>query len=248
MAAACQTGWGDKETKRNVVFLVPSDGIKPRIVLESLLSTESFIQHYRVRVLVDDDTGAVVSLLRDGGVPYEIVEDPGDPLDEILTLIDGLDELQFLVSCGWVELIPRAVFELATIGSVNCHSSYLPDYRGPTAVRAIWANGEKFGGATIHKLTERFDDGEIICQERIRVLVLDTPRSLLYRTSELTAVLLRESFRLLVDGYDGEKNSGGRYYPTVPWYRVILHGSINRFLWLLGTTRRWLIASRSRAG
>lgn len=230
-----------------MVFLVPSDGIKPRIVLESLLSTNSFIQSHRVRVLVDGDTGAVISLLRDGGVPYEIATDPAEPLDEIQILIDGLDELQILVSCGWVELIPRPVIELSTIGSVNCHSSYLPDYRGPTAVRAMWANGERFGGATIHKLNERFDDGEIICQEQIRVSLLDTPKTLLYRTSELTAVLLRESFQLLANGHRGEENSGGRYYPLVPWYRVILHGSINRLLWLLGSERRWLISSGSRA-
>lgn len=226
-----------------VVFLVPADGRKPRIVLDRLLSTDAFVARYETRVVVDATAGRTVDLLDDHDVPYVVAGDPRAPLSAVRSVTDS-EPFTYLVACGWGHLIPGDTIHAPTGAAVNCHSSYLPDYRGPSSPIVQWANGEPLGGATVHLLSEQFDDGNILARERVHVSPFDTPREILVHASELTAVLLRESLLLLDGGYEGIENTDGRYFTKQPWRTVLAHGAVNHLLWLVGSDRRWLIAPR----
>jgi methionyl-tRNA formyltransferase len=81
--------------------------------------------------------------------------------------------------------IPQELLEIPKIAAVNIHPSLLPSYRG--ACPEFWAirNGDLKTGVTLHDLTERFDDGDIIMQREIRILPHDTLGTLLYKISAL---------------------------------------------------------------
>lgn len=74
------------------------------------------------------------------------------------------------------------IFKPATIyrfdSLVNFHPSILPLYRGP--VPSYWCirNREEQTGYTLHKLTERIDEGEILFQEAILIGNINDPETL----------------------------------------------------------------------
>ena len=72
---------------------------------------------------------------------------------------------------------------------VNFHPSILPLYRGP--VPSIWCvrNEEEKTGFTLHKVTERIDEGEILYQEEIVIRGINDPDMIDLLISERGALL-----------------------------------------------------------
>ncbi|RDI69719.1 formyltransferase family protein [Halopelagius longus] len=225
---------------RTLVLLMPADAVKATVTLQSLLSSASFKERYDPRVVVDDSEGRLVDSLRRRGVRYAVAEDPGSPAAAVETVTDE-ESFAYLVSCGWTKLIPGDVIEMPETAALNCHGSYLPDYRGPAMHRVQWANGKRWGGASVHFLTEEFDDGRILCRDRFKIGLFDTPKDILWRSAETTATLLREALLLVEDGYEGVENASGSYYSLTPWKTVLVRGAVNRALWALGSDARWEI-------
>jgi methionyl-tRNA formyltransferase len=219
-----------------VVFLIPADAIKSSVVLESLLADDHFADEYEIKAVLDQASGRTRRLLDRFGVTSVVAADPGEPTPAIERAVDG--EFEYLVSCGWTELIPPDAIDLPGEAALNCHGSYLPDYKGPAVHRTQWAHAARRGGATVHHLAEEFDAGKIVCRERFRIGVADTPKDILLRSAELTAVLLREALLLVEDGYEGVENEGGEYYSLLPWRDVVLYGTANRLLRTVGSERR----------
>jgi len=83
-----------------------------------------------------------------------------------------------ILSNGWSFKIDSIVFELSKIVSLNCHSSYLPDYRGGNITYAPLINCEVESGVTVHVLDKKFDNGLILAQCRVSIDQFETAASL----------------------------------------------------------------------
>ena len=77
--------------------------------------------------------------------------------------------VDLLVSWFWTTRIPRAVLDLAPLGSVGVHPSLLPRHRGPDPY--FWAieSGDTVTGVTAHRLAESYDTGAILAQTRLAI-------------------------------------------------------------------------------
>ena len=64
---------------------------------------------------------------------------------------------------------------------INIHPSLLPAYKGMDTHQRVLDAGEPYHGATVHFVTEKLDDGEIIIQSRIKILPDDDAESLQQR-------------------------------------------------------------------
>ncbi len=64
---------------------------------------------------------------------------------------------------------------------INIHPSLLPKYKGLQTHRRTIEAGDKQHGATLHYVTEKLDDGEIISQCHLDILPEDTPETLAAR-------------------------------------------------------------------
>jgi len=92
-------------------------------------------------------------------------------------------EPDVLLVASYDTKIPRELLTIPKIAAVNVHPSLLPRYRG--ACPEFWAirNGDPKTGVTLHDLTERFDDGDIILQREILIQPQDTLGTMLYKMS-----------------------------------------------------------------
>lgn len=113
-----------------------------------------------------------------------------------------LDERPFdlLLVATYDRKIPESVLARARRGAFNFHPSLLPKYRGHNPY--FWAirNGETESGVTLHRMTERFDDGPTLLSERLAVAPVETLGSLWRRLGNLSGVVAEKFLRSLAAG------------------------------------------------
>lgn len=118
---------------RVAVFLIESDGLKRRTVVERFISSVDY-PTVDVRVVVDTPDGKAIQVLDRIGVRYTVAADPAAPSEAIDHVTADVDEIQYLIACGWIHKIPNESIAMAN-HAINCHSSYLPDYKGRSVYR-----------------------------------------------------------------------------------------------------------------
>jgi len=92
--------------------------------------------------------------------------------------------------------LPKEVYSLPRLGSINLHASLLPKYRGAAPINWAIYNGERKTGVTTFLLDEWLDTGAILAQR-------DCPIGLDETAGELTAKLSRLGAQLLLETLGG---------------------------------------------
>jgi|APSaa5957512622_1039677.scaffolds.fasta_scaffold10732_3 folate-dependent phosphoribosylglycinamide formyltransferase PurN len=218
----------------SIVFIGPASGVKPLVVLSSLLDGPALWSNILIVTDTVQHATPFLNLVQQHKLQHLTVTD--------LTLKDDESILEtmnpdFLISCGWGAKLSAQVLAVPKIAALNCHSSFLPDYKGSSVYKHYWANCEEWMGATVHYMTNKFDEGNIVVQKRIAVLKNDTPKTMLERLSTLTAFLLREALPLSATGYQGMHQSGGRYFYKISGRRLRFHRRYNLLALRLGLPR-----------
>ena len=101
-----------------------------------------------------------------------------------------------------------------SIPVINCHMSLLPEGRGPTPLPYLIYPHQQHAGLTLHKITEDWDEGDIILQEPVRVLPDETLDTLMVKMHRLAPDLLER----LMGNFDelmaiAEPQGEGSYWP-----------------------------------
>ncbi len=94
---------------------------------------------------------------------------------------------------GWFYMVPEKTRNLAKYGAWGIHASMLPDYAGGAPL--VWAiiEGQKETGATLFKLDNGVDDGDIIAQLPVAIDEEDTIKEVYDKVMECSKVMLNES-------------------------------------------------------
>ncbi|MBN2328225.1 MAG: bifunctional UDP-4-amino-4-deoxy-L-arabinose formyltransferase/UDP-glucuronic acid oxidase ArnA [Candidatus Omnitrophica bacterium] len=83
-----------------------------------------------------------------------------------------------LFSFYYRNIVSAEILAIQPAGCLNLHGSLLPRYRGRCPVNWVLVHGEKETGVTLHYMTPRPDDGDIVAQERVSIDESDTALSL----------------------------------------------------------------------
>ncbi len=67
------------------------------------------------------------------------------------------------------KILPREVFGIPPLGTLNVHASLLPAYRGAAPINWAIINGERESGVTTMLIDARVDTGDILLQERVNI-------------------------------------------------------------------------------
>jgi len=66
-------------------------------------------------------------------------------------------------------MLPKVIWNLPIHGTINLHTSLLPNYRGAAPINWVLINGEKETGVTTFFINENIDEGAIIDQTKITI-------------------------------------------------------------------------------
>lgn len=99
-------------------------------------------------------------------------------------------EVDLVVLAGYLKLVTAPLLNAYPDRILNIHPSLIPsfsgkDYYGLKVHQAAIDRGVKVSGATVHRVNENFDEGEILAQEIVPVLEGDTAEDLQQRVLEI---------------------------------------------------------------
>lgn len=93
-------------------------------------------------------------------------------------------------------MLPREIWSLPPLGTINLHASLLPQYRGAAPINHVIINGETSTGVTTFLIDEKTDTGNILLRQEVPVFPFET-------ASDLHDKLMKHGARLVVKTLEG---------------------------------------------
>jgi methionyl-tRNA formyltransferase len=151
------------------------------------------------------------------GIPYRVITKSNDP-----AFVQHIRELNtdLIISYSAPQIIKEELLHTPKYGIINVHGSLLPDFRGTLPSFWYLYCDEKTGGATVHYMSEKIDDGDIIEQDSIDISDCRSMFKLIGKTKALGGELMVKAIREIQDGTVSRRKNEtekGRYFtwPTV---------------------------------
>lgn len=134
-----------------------------------------------------------LEVARKARVSTAVLKDTADAAEWLALLRNAAVDL--VVLAGFLKRVPAPVVAAYRGRMINIHPALLPDHGGPGMYgirvhQAVLARGDRESGATVHAVTEGYDEGPILGQARVPVLGDDTPERLAARVLEVEHRLL----------------------------------------------------------
>lgn len=122
--------------------------------------------------------------------------------NELCTLLEKY-QIDVLVLAGFMRLLSPLVLACVRGHVVNIHPALLPEFGGKGMYgihvhEAVISAGRTETGATVHVVTEKYDEGAVIMQTRVPVLDDDSATSLQQRVKEAEHRLYPEALDLYI--------------------------------------------------
>ncbi len=116
-------------------------------------------------------------------------------------------QVDLILLAGYMKRVPKAVVERYPKRILNIHPALLPKFGGQgmyglNVHRAVIDAKEKESGATVHFVSENYDEGEIIIQRKVAVTPDDTPESLAAKVLEVEHQIYVEALVKVLEQMD----------------------------------------------
>ena len=140
------------------------------------------------------DPSPVKQVAVEEDIPVLQPERPRGP-EFVQALRDLAPDLSVVVAYG--HILPQAVIELPTLGTLNVHASLLPALRGAAPIQAAIAEGLDETGVSIMRMVPALDAGPVLHVLTTPIEPDETGGELSVRLSELGATALIEALALM---------------------------------------------------
>ena len=139
----------------------------------------------------------VAGVAHNYGIPVATPDDPNTP--EFIARLQALDA-DFFFSFYYRLMLKPALLALPRRGGYNMHGSLLPKYRGRVPVNWAIIHGERETGATLHRMVEKPDAGEIVAQQAVPILPDDTAGEVFNKVTLAAEIALYKVLPQLIAG------------------------------------------------
>ena len=115
----------------SLVFLASAEAMKPGILINSFYESSTRDSSKDI-LLTDAENGKTCDIARKRNLKIVVSKDR--KFQDTAWIKKHFSQIgeAILISCGWPYKIPSELFS-SFYAAVNCHGSYLPDYRGSRA-------------------------------------------------------------------------------------------------------------------
>ncbi len=121
---------------------------------------------------------------------------------------------EFVVLAGYMRVIGPVLVDRWSGRMVNIHPSLLPSFKGLDTHRRAIEAGARVHGCTVHFVTAAVDDGPIIAQAAVPVLLSDDSSSLAARVLKAEIALYPKVVAMLADGTVRLENGRTAFLPA----------------------------------
>jgi UDP-4-amino-4-deoxy-L-arabinose formyltransferase / UDP-glucuronic acid dehydrogenase (UDP-4-keto-hexauronic acid decarboxylating) len=141
--------------------------------------------------------GSVAELAASKGIPVFAPDNVNHPI-----WVRKIKQMapDVIFSFYYRNMVGKEVLDIPKGGCLNLHGSLLPKYRGRCPINWVLVNGEKETGVTLHYMTPKPDDGDIVAQKRVEIADDDTAKTLADKTVKAAIDLLDEVLPKIKNG------------------------------------------------
>jgi methionyl-tRNA formyltransferase len=131
------------------------------------------------------------------GIPVIKPDDPNEA-----SVVDGVRRVapDYLFSFYYRRMLKPALLDIPGRGALNMHGSLLPRYRGRVPVNWAVINGESETGASLHYMTVKPDQGDLVDQFAVPILPDDLAIDVFRKVTVASELVLHRSLPRLIDG------------------------------------------------
>ena len=110
-------------------------------------------------------------------------------------------------------MLPKEVWQIPAIGTINLHASLLPNYRGAAPINWAIIQGESVSGVSTFFIDEKIDTGKLLLQKTVDLEESETAGSLHDKLAVLGGQLLEETLNALEEGIEAraQQPKGSEY-------------------------------------
>jgi methionyl-tRNA formyltransferase len=98
------------------------------------------------------------------------------------------------------QLLKSPMLAIPSLGALNMHGSLLPKYRGRVPVNWAIIHGETMTGASLHYMTAKPDDGDVVAQTAVPILPDDTAAEVFAKVTVAAEKTLYDVLPALIAG------------------------------------------------
>lgn len=172
-------------------------------------NAENIIKHFGykdcgtvVSVFTNNPNAKVIDRAKNIKVPFEIFSKDELLESKVLQKLNSI-EPDWIILAGFLLKLPESIVKQYSNKIINIHPALLPKYGGKgmygmNVHKAVVENKEKETGITIHFVNENYDEGNIIFQKKVTVLVTDTPEVVAEKIHELEQRYFSEVIEKLI--------------------------------------------------
>jgi len=100
------------------------------------------------------------------------------------------NKIDLILLAGFMKKIPSDIVKIYKDKILNIHPSLLPDYGGKgfygmNVHNAVFKSKDKFSGATVHYVNEKYDRGPILIQKKIDIQNCKNPNEIAKKVLEI---------------------------------------------------------------
>ncbi len=185
---------------------------KPKIIFFgtpdfALKSLELINSHYDILCVVtsqDKKSGRGLRIHQSEVKKFSIINNILIKQPEDLKNIDFINQIKSMNADLFIVVafrkIPKEVYSIPKLGTINLHASLLPDYRGAAPINWALINNEKVTGVTTFFINEKIDHGDIISKKEVLIDNDDDYKSLYRKLSIIGSNLLLETIMIVFKG------------------------------------------------
>ena len=143
-------------------------------------------------VVTDNESAPGIQLAKNYYVPVKIFDKKNFSRSEFETNSQKIllnYKIELVCLAGFMQILSKKFVCSWRNRIVNIHPSYLPKNKGLNPQKQVINEKASYTGCTVHFVNEKIDDGEIILQEKVKVMHNDNVRTLSNRILEKEHVI-----------------------------------------------------------
>jgi methionyl-tRNA formyltransferase len=140
---------------------------------------------------------SVAKVARAHDIPVITPDDPNEP-----AVVEHIRRLapDFLFSFYYRRMLKPVLLDVPSRGALNLHGSLLPKYRGRVPVNWAVIHGESETGASLHYMTAKPDQGDLLDQLAVPILPDDRALDVFRKVTVAAELVLHRSLPKLIAG------------------------------------------------
>ena len=115
------------------------------------------------------------------------------------------NNIDLIILAGYMRKIPISLIKEFKNRILNIHPALLPKYGGQgmygmNVHKAVFDAKDTVTGATVHLVSEEYDEGRILKQKKVKIDKDDTPESIAKKVLEIEHEIYSETIKEIVEG------------------------------------------------